>query len=166
MSFKPEERYVIHNIVDPRPVQRTGLDSPLTLVNQTNSYAKWIITNNGDQERYVIQNAGSNCYAHLKETAVSSCDPRTNAIVDHHEHFQAIIESPNPLTRWKIKVVSPSMYRVCIDDASVHQNSLTETQIYDPASQLFWTTHPDSNEIFLEPFSPGSDQWWAISSAQ
>lgn len=40
MSFKAEETYVIHNIVDPRPVQRTGLECPLTLVNNPNSYAK------------------------------------------------------------------------------------------------------------------------------
>ncbi|KAL9713858.1 hypothetical protein Ac2012v2_003470 [Leucoagaricus gongylophorus] len=129
MSFKAEETYVIHNIVDPRPVQRTGLECPLTLVNNPNSYAKWIITSNGDHERYIIQNAATNCYADLKGE-------------------MAIIASSNPLTRWKIKVVSQSMYR-----------------IYDPTSQLFWTTHADSNEVFLEPFSPGSDQWWAIQTA-
>jgi len=40
MSFKAEETYVIHNIVDPRPVQRTGLECPLTLVNNPNSHSK------------------------------------------------------------------------------------------------------------------------------
>ncbi|KAJ3575567.1 hypothetical protein NP233_g1014 [Leucocoprinus birnbaumii] len=128
MSFKPEETYVIHNIIDPRPVQRTELERPLTLVNDTNSFAKWIITSNGDRERFVIKNAATSYYADLKEK-------------------RAVVESPNPLTRWKIKVVSPTMYR-----------------IYDPVSQLFWTAHADSNEISLEPFSPGSDQWWAIQS--
>ncbi|KAF5362047.1 hypothetical protein D9756_002726 [Leucocoprinus leucothites] len=135
MSFKPEETYVIHNIVDPRPVQRTGLQRPLTLVNDANSYAKWIITNNGDRERYVIQNAATNCYADLQNKA-------------------AIVESSNPLTRWKIKVVSPSMYR-----------------IYDPVSQLFWTTHGDSNEVGANlknrqnnPLNPSSDLPRAIFS--
>ena len=40
MPFKAEETYVIHNIVDPRPVQRTGLECPLALVNKPNSYSK------------------------------------------------------------------------------------------------------------------------------
>ena len=40
MSFKAEETYVIHNIVDPRPVQRTGLECPLTLVNNPNPHSK------------------------------------------------------------------------------------------------------------------------------
>ncbi|KAF9451184.1 hypothetical protein P691DRAFT_773376 [Macrolepiota fuliginosa MF-IS2] len=133
MTFKPEETYIIHNIIDPRPVQRNGPERPLTVVDRLNCYAKWIITGtttSSDCEQFIIQNAETTCYAHLKQQA-----------------SQAVTESPNPLTCWKIKVVSRYMYR-----------------IYDPTTQLFWTSHSGSDEISLEPFSPGSDQWWAISS--
>ncbi|KAF7770725.1 hypothetical protein Agabi119p4_6699 [Agaricus bisporus var. burnettii] len=131
MTFKPHGTYVIHNIIDPRPVKGNGPERPFTLVKDSNSgQTKWIITHHGDNEQYHIRNASTDCYAHLKEMV-----------------SRAVIESHSPLTRWKIKVISPVMYR-----------------IYDPVTQLFWTSHPESNEIYLEPFSPGSDQWWAISS--
>jgi hypothetical protein len=37
MSFKPEGTYIIHNIIDPRPVKGNGPERPFTLAKDTNS---------------------------------------------------------------------------------------------------------------------------------